>query len=72
MNGGIYLTIKDLQILLGCDNYKSAARHHQCIRKNMNKESNPITIEEYCLHHQINFQYVWGILRGKNGIIYKD
>jgi hypothetical protein len=63
MEGGIFLTIKDLQRLLGCDNYKSAARQHLALRDALRKKSKYISIREYCAYEGIDFEYVWTFLR---------
>jgi hypothetical protein len=66
MEGGIFLTVKDLQTLLGCDNYKSAARQHRAVRDTMRKKCKRFTIKEYCENEELDFEYVWNYLRGKN------
>jgi hypothetical protein len=65
MEGGILFTIKDLQKLLGVDNYKSAARQHQAARDSIGKKGNKMTIKEYCDCEDLDFKYVWEYLRGK-------
>lgn len=65
MEGGILFTIKDLQNLLGVDNYRSAARQHQAARDSIGKKSNKMTIKEYCECEDLDFNYVWEFLRGK-------
>lgn len=65
MSWGIFLTIKDLQRLLGCDNYKSAARQHLAIRDALGKKGNKLTIKEYCACEDLDFNYVWNYLREK-------
>jgi len=64
MEGGILFTIKDLQRLLGIDNYKSAAKQHQTIRDSLGKKGKKITIKEYCECEDLDFAYVWEYLRG--------
>ncbi|MDP1801197.1 MAG: hypothetical protein Q8L81_07595 [Bacteroidota bacterium] len=65
MEGGIFLTIKDLMKLIGSDSYKSAAREHLAIRDAMKKKVKKITIKEYCEFEMLDFAYVWGYLRNK-------
>jgi len=65
MEGGILLTVKDLQRLLGMDNYSSAARHLRAVRDSLNKKGEKITIKEYCQCEDLDFDYVWEFLRGK-------
>jgi hypothetical protein len=66
MEGGIFLTVKDLQRLLGCDNYNTANRHHLAIRDALGKKSKHLTIKEYCEYEELDFKYVWEFLRTKN------
>jgi len=66
MEGGILFTIKDLQRLLGIDNYKSAAKQHKTVRDSLNKKGKKITIKEYCECEDLDFEYVWEYLRGKS------
>ena len=65
MDGGIFLSIKDLQLLLGCDSYYTANKEHLAIRDALNKKTNHLTIKEYCAYEELDFEYVWGYLRGK-------
>lgn len=65
MEGGIFLTVKDLQRLLGCDHYNTANRQHLAIRDALGKKSRYITIKEYCDYEELDFEYVWVFLRGK-------
>lgn len=66
MEGGIFLTIKDLQRLIGSDSYRSVARQHQTLRDTLNKSI--ITIKEYCDYEKLDFEYVWTFLRGKKNV----
>jgi hypothetical protein len=65
MEGGIFLSIKDVQILLGFKNYHTAQKHLKAIRDALKKKSKYITIHEYCKHEELDFEYVWEFLRGK-------
>ena len=65
MEGGIFLTIKDVQMLLGFDNYNTANRIHLSVRDALGKKSKLITIKEYCEYEELDFDYVWNYLRGK-------
>lgn len=65
MEGGIFLSIKDLQKLLGCESYKTANSEHKSLRDVLNKKTKHITIKEYCEYEGIDFAYVWGFLRAK-------
>jgi hypothetical protein len=65
MQGGIFLTTKDVMILLGCDHYNTANRLRLSVKDALGKKSNLITIKEYCEYEELDFTYVWEILRGK-------
>lgn len=64
MSGGIFLSIKDLYRLLGCENYKTAQSLHKSIRDSLRKKSKYVTIREYCQIEDLDFEYVWKFLRG--------
>lgn len=64
MEGGIFLTVKDLMILTGSNNYNSTGNLHRAIRDSIAKSKKKITIKEYCEHEKIEFDYVWQVLRG--------
>lgn len=63
---GIFLSIKDLQLLLGCEHYNTAQKHFQCLLDTLKKKSKHISIKEYCQYEGLDFEYVWEFLRGKN------
>ena len=65
MDGGIFLTIKDLMTLMGSNSYTSVAKEHMEIRDALQKKTKRITIKEYCEYEKIDFAYVWEVLRGK-------
>jgi|GEM_PF-1270995 len=65
MEGGIFLSIKDLMKLTGNDIYNNAQREHLGIRDALNKKDKKLTVKEYCEYEQIDFAYVWEYLRGK-------
>jgi hypothetical protein len=65
MEGGIFLTIKDLMRLLGTDSYAYAAREHLGLRDALEKKTKKVTIKEYCEYEKIDFAYVWDFLRSK-------
>ena len=66
MEGGIFLTIKDLQKLIGSDSYRSAARQHQSLRDVLEKKH--LTIKEYCDYEKLDFEYIWSFLRIKKNV----
>lgn len=65
MQGGIFLTTKDVMILLGCEHYNTANRLRLSIKDALGKKSNYITIKEYCEYEELDFDYIWKTLRGK-------
>ncbi len=65
MDGGIFLSIKDLQCLLGCKHYSTALRQMQSIKDALGKKNKHITIKEYCESEDLDFKYIWEVLRGK-------
>ncbi len=66
MEGGIFLTVKDMQRLLGTDNRGTASRAHLALRDAL-KKTKYVSIKEYCDYEKLDFTYVWEFLRGKKG-----
>ena len=64
MEDGIFLTVKDLQRLLGFKHNASASKEFRMLRDILKKKSKRITIKEYCEYEEIDFDYVWEFLRG--------
>lgn len=64
MEGGIFLTVKDLMKLTGSTNYNSTGNLHRQIRDTMFNSKRKITVKEYCEAEKIEFGYVWQVLRG--------
>ena len=49
MEGGIFLSIKDLMRLIGSDSYSSTAKEHVAKRDALSKKKRAqLTIKEYC------------------------
>lgn len=69
LSQGIFLSVKDLMRLTGGNNYNSCANQHRAIRDSLStRKKRRLTIHEYCIYEQINFDYVWRYLReGING-----
>ena len=66
MEGGIFLTIKDLMRLTGSNSYNGTGHQHRAIRDSLSiKARGKITVKAYCEHEGIDFQYVWEFLRKK-------
>ena len=63
MEGGIFLTVKDLMKLTGSENYNSTGNYHRQIRDTRFGSKKKITIKEYCEAEKIEFNYVWQVLR---------
>ena len=64
IKGGIFLTVKDLMKLTGNTNYSGCAGIHRTIRDSLGTGKKKLTIKEYCDYEQIEFPYVWQVLRG--------
>ena len=62
MEGRIFMTIRDLQELLGV-HYDTACKIHLGIRDSLRKKSKYITIKEYCKYEEVDFEEVWNYLR---------
>lgn len=54
----VFITIKEVQRLLGCQQYNTALRQHQAARKAFNKKSKYLTIKEYCLYLEVNYEEI--------------
>lgn len=64
MEGGIFLTVKDLMKITGSNNYNSCANLHRAIRDSIAKgKKKKLTVKEYCDLEKIDFAYVWDFLR---------
>lgn len=61
LKNGLYITVKDIQILNGCS-LKTAQRSHRTLRDALSKSSNKITVYEYCNYHDIDVNEVIGYL----------
>ena len=66
MNGGIFLTVKDLMILTGSNSYKSAAKSHRAIRNAIADKKRKLTIQEYCRFEQLDFTEILNTIRLKS------
>jgi hypothetical protein len=64
MEGGIFLTPKDLMKLHSNNNYASCANQHRIIRACIAEGKKKLTVKEYCEYEVIDFDYIWKILRG--------
>ena len=58
MSRGIFLTGKDMMILLGTDHHTSACRKLRAVKKEMGKEDQPITIQEYCTFYHLSYEFI--------------
>jgi hypothetical protein len=64
MEGGIFLTVKDLMRLNGSNNYFSCAKQHRTLRDSITTGKKKLMVKEYCDQEKIDFDYVWKFLRG--------
>ena len=69
LSQGIFLSVNDLMRLTAANNYNSCANQHRYIRERLStQKKRRLTIHEYCIYEQIDFEYVWRYLReGING-----
>jgi hypothetical protein len=63
MNGGIFITAKDVQKLMGCERYATAFNYLRVVKDALGKKSKYLTIKEFCDFDELDFEYVWKILR---------
>jgi hypothetical protein len=63
MVGGIFITVRDIQQLLGCESYKTANNHHIAVRDALKKKTKYLTIKEFCKYEDLDFDYIWQVLR---------
>jgi hypothetical protein len=63
MEGGIFISVKDIQVLLGCKRYNTALEYHLTVRDALGKSKKRITIKEFCEYEQLEFDYIWKVLR---------
>ncbi len=65
METGIFISIRDVMVLLGNNRYNTALEYHLSVRDALGKSKKRITIKEFCEYEQLDFDYVWQVLRGK-------
>ncbi|MDP1801182.1 MAG: hypothetical protein Q8L81_07520 [Bacteroidota bacterium] len=64
MVGGIFITVNDVQILLGCERYATAWEYYNSVKDAINKKhSKKMTIKEFCAYEDLDFDYIWQVLR---------
>lgn len=63
VEGGIYITVKDLMKITGSNNYNSCGNLHRAIRDSIAKDKKKLTVKEYCDFEKVDFDYVWNFLR---------
>ena len=66
VEGGIYITVKDLMKITGSNNYNSCGNLHRAIRDSLNVGKKKLTVKEYCEYEKVDFDYVWDFLRNEN------
>lgn len=63
MNKSIFLSIKDLMLLMDTDHYDSAQRAHKAIRDAIAPNKRKLTIMEYCEFEQLPYAEIMAFLR---------
>lgn len=63
MISGIYINGNDVQRLLGCERYATAHKYLTAVKDALGKKSKYITIKEFCEYEELEFDYVWKLLR---------
>ncbi|WP_276977823.1 hypothetical protein [Flavobacterium filum] len=63
MIGGIFINANDVQKLLGCERYATAHKYLTGVKDSLGKNSKYITIKEFCKYEELDFEYVWKLLR---------
>ncbi len=66
IEGGIFITVKDLMKITGSNNYNSCGNLHRAIRDSIAKDKKKLTVKEYCEYEIVDFDYVWDFLRNEN------
>ncbi len=62
--GPMFLSIKDLQKLMGTQWYNSAQKRHKAIREAIRPGKKDLTIREYCEYAGLLFRNTYQELRG--------
>ena len=62
IKGGILLTARDIQLITGIENVRSAQREHQTIRDSIGKKSKRLTIQEYCDYWEFDLEEIVNFL----------
>lgn len=66
MKGGIFLTVKDLMLLLGITKYENARKKHKQIRDALStgtRSKRLLTIKEYCDYELVSISEIWRVIR---------
>jgi hypothetical protein len=59
-----FLSVRDLQRLMGTTSYHSAVRRHKKIREAILPGKRSLTLQEYCNFEGCQYAEIWAILRG--------
>jgi len=62
LKGGIYITVKELMLITGKTNYKSAHREHIAIRDAIAAKKRKLTIKEYCQYEGVEEKEITEVL----------
>lgn len=60
---GIFITVKDVQQLMGCDRYNTAQTYLQTVRDANKIKRKYMTIKEFCTYEELDYEYIWRVLR---------
>lgn len=63
--GRHFLTIKDLMVLMGTENYNSAFKRHKAIREAIAPGKKGLTIKEYCEFECYDQQEIMEMIRSR-------
>lgn len=63
--GESFISIKELQGLMGTNWYNAAQRKHKAIRDKLGKGKRNLTIKEYCDHEDLPYRATYFSLRGE-------
>jgi hypothetical protein len=63
--GKTFLSIKELQSLMGSAWYGSAKRRHKAIRDRIKPGKQDLTIREYCDHAGLRYRETYRTIRGE-------
>jgi hypothetical protein len=63
MVAGIFITVRDVEILLGCERYNTAQTYLKTAKDANKIKRRYMTIKEFCIYEELDFEYIWRIIR---------